>query len=154
MFAHRVTRLVRREVTFRTGPWALAATVGDLIGVEHEIMRPFSTDVPLNMAVVSDATASNTVVVDHDATGATAISIRGPDGAPIERAISGIVVTAGSSTLTLTGAAVTVDAGATCVVGLADKLTQPYEVVAISLQEDMKREVRAIHSRRRCCITM
>jgi hypothetical protein len=144
MFAHRVTRLVRREVTFRTGPWALAATVGDLIGVEHEIMRPFSTDVPLNMAVVSDATASNTVVVDHDATGATAISIRGPDGAPIERAISGIVVTAGSSTLTLTGAAVTVDAGATCVVGLADKLTQPYEVVAISLQEDMKREVRAI----------
>ncbi len=144
VYAHRVTRLIRREITFRTGPWALAATVGDLISVEHETMRPFSTDVPMSMCVVEDATAATEVFVDHNPAGATQVVLRGEDGAPITRTVTGTNYAGGVGKLVLSGAAVTVKAGSPCVVGLADKLTQDYEVIAISLQEDMKREVRAL----------
>lgn len=143
VFRHRVQRLVRRELTFVTGRWALAAEAGDLILFEHELLRPFAADVPMNMAIRTGGTAVTSVVIDHAAAGATQIVVRDPDGKPQTRTISAAVVSGKTTTLTLS-AAVTCKAGAPCVVGATDKLVQPYEIVAITLQEDLKREVRAI----------
>lgn len=143
VFRHRVQRLVRRELTFVTGRWALAAEVGDVILFEHELLRPFAADVPLNMAIRTGGTAVTSVVIDHAAAGATQIVVRDPDGKPQTRTITAAVVSGKTTTLTLS-AAVTCKAGATCVVGAADKLVQPYEIVSITLQEDLQREVRAI----------
>lgn len=143
MFRHRAQRLIRRELTFVTGRWALAAEVGDLIEFEHELLRPFSADVPLNMTVLVGGVGVTDIVIDHAAASATQIIIRDPDGKPQRRNISAAIVSGSTTTLTLT-AVVTCNPGATCVVGLVDKLTQVYEIVAITLQRDMKREVRAV----------
>lgn len=143
VFRHRVQRLVRRELTFVTGRWALAAEAGDLILFEHELLRPFAADVPMNMAIRTGGTAVTSVVIDHAAAGATQIVVRDAEGKPQTRTISAAVVSGKTTTLTLS-AAVTCKAGDPCVVGITDKLVQPYEIVAITLQEDLKREVRAI----------
>lgn len=145
VWRHRVQRLIRRELAFVTGRWALAAEVGDLIEFEHELLRPFGADVPLNMVVSIGGTGVNTVKVDHDVVGATQIIIRDRDGKPQRRTITGLVPVDPTGTdVTFSGAAVNVDAGATCVVGLVDKLTETYEIVSITLQKDLKREVRAV----------
>jgi hypothetical protein len=143
VYRHRVNRLIRRELQFTAGRWALAAEVGDLIEFEHDVLRPFDADVPLNMVVSVGGSAVSVVTVDHVATGATAIVMRDADGKPVTRTITGTVVVGSTTQLTL-NAPVTVAAGATCVLGLASKLTEIYEVVAISLQKDLKREVRAV----------
>lgn len=143
IFRHRVQRLVRRELTFVTGRWALAAEAGDLILFEHELLRPFAADVPLNMSIRTGGSGVTSVVIDHAAAGATQIVVRDEEGKPQTRTITAAVVSGKTTTLTLS-AAVTCKAGAPCVVGITDKLVQPYEIVAITLQEDLKREVRAI----------
>lgn len=143
VFRHRVQRLVRRELTFVTGRWALAAEAGELILFEHELLRPFAADVPMNMAIRTGGTGVTSVVIDHAAAGATQIVVRDPEGKPQTRTITAAVVAGKTTTLTLS-AAVTCANGAPCVVGATDKLVQPYEIVAITLQEDLKREVRAL----------
>lgn len=143
-FRHRVQRLIRREVSFVTGRWALAAEVGDLIEFEHELLRPFGADVPMNMAVLVGGSGVNVVTVDHDATGATQIVLRDVDGLPQRRDITGLVLVEGTTEITFSGSPVDVNPGATCVVGLADKLTETYEIIAINLRRDLKREVRAV----------
>lgn len=143
IFRHRAQRLIRREISFRTGRWALAAEVGDLIQVEHEGLRPFGGDVPLNMVVRTGGTAVTSIVVDHACAGAQQIVVRDPDGKPQHRAITGTSVSGQLTTLTL-AAAVTCAAGATCVVGLTDKLVETYEIVTITLAQDQTREIRAV----------
>lgn len=144
IFRHRVQRLVRRELTFRTGPWALAAEIGDLILFEHETLRPFGADVPSAVTVYKTATATNQIEVDHVIVGATQVVVRDSNGVAQTRAITGIVTSGGASRLTVSGAPVTITRGAAAVVGLTDKLVETYEVVSITLQSDLKREVKCI----------
>jgi hypothetical protein len=145
IFRHRATRLIPREISFSTGPWALALTIGDLFLFEHDILRPFGADVPMNRRVAVSATASATLIVEGALTGATAIVVRNPDGEPISRGISAVLVGIdGTSTLTLTGGTVTANAGANCVVGLAAKLVETYETVAITTEQELRRGVRAV----------
>lgn len=144
VWSHRITRLVRRELVFTCGPQVLAAEIGDLIDFEHELLRPFGTDVPVNMCVTKDALGVNQIEVDHVVVGATQIVARGEDGVPITRTITGIVVSGSISRLTVSGSPVTLKKGATCVVGLTSKLTETYQIVAITLQKDLRREVRAL----------
>jgi hypothetical protein len=144
IFRHRVQRLVRRELTFRTGPWALAAEIGDLILFEHETLRPFGSDVPSAVTVYKSAVATNQIEVDHVIVGATQVVVRDSNGVAQTRAITGIVTSGGVSRLTVSGAPVTITRGAAAVVGLTDKLVETYEVVSITLQADLKREVKCI----------
>jgi len=144
IFRHRVQRLVRRELTFRTGPWALAAEIGDLILFEHETLRPFGADVPSAVTVYKTATATNQIEVDHVIVGATQVVVRDSNGVAQTRAVTGIVTSGGVSRLTVSGAPVTITRGAAAVVGLTDKLVETYEVVSITLQADLKREVKCI----------
>ena len=144
IFRHRVQRLVRRELTFRTGPWALAAEIGDLILFEHETLRPFGADVASAVTVAKTATATNQIEVDHVVVGATQVVVRDSNGVAQTRAITGIVTSGGISRLTVSGAPVTITRGAAAVVGLTDKLVETYEVVSITLQADLKREVKCI----------
>ncbi len=141
---HRLNRLVRRKVTFRTGPWALAATVGDLIEVEHEVLRPFAAAVPMSCVVRTGGTATTTIVVDHVVTGSgLQVVVRDPDGEPQRAAVSSLTPVAGGTQLNL-AAAVTCAAGAPAVVGQVDQLTEVYEIASIALTEDVERQVVAL----------
>ena len=144
VWRHRIGRLVRREISFVVGPWALAAEVGDLIDVEHEMMRPFADDVPVGMQVL--AVGTGTITVDHtlSGTGLQAI-VRAPTGLPQLRTISSYANQPnGTCVCTLAGVAIVADVGATCVIGKASKLVQTYQIVSITLGKDLKRQVRAV----------
>lgn len=148
VWRHRIGRLVRREISFLTGPWTLAAEVGDVVDFEHELMRPFDADVPVSMQVVQfDAGVPNLVVDHHLAGTGLQICVRDPDGVPQRRNIvsftNGTLAGRNVSTCVLS-AALSPAVGATCVVGKVDKLVEPYQIVSITLQKDLKRQVRAI----------
>lgn len=149
VWRHRIQRQVRRELVFTTGPWALAAEVGQLIDFQAEFLRPFSADVPMAMQVLAGGTATTTITIDHHLSGTgLQVKVRDPDGKPQARNITSFINSTSPSgrpvsDLTL-AVAVTVANGAPCVVGKVDKLTQPYQVVAITLQKDLKREVRCL----------
>jgi hypothetical protein len=151
VWRHRITRMVRRELTFVTGPWALAAEVGDLIDFEHEMLRPFAADVPVAMQVLAfdDLADPPTLTIDHALSGSgLQVVVRDEDGKPQRRTIDAFTNTTvngkPASILELAAATVGVVVGAACVVGKTDKLTETYQIVAISLQQDLKREVQAI----------
>ena len=145
---HKINRLVTRRIDFRTGRWALAATIGDLIEVETEVMRPFDTDVPTSAAVLVGGTSVSSITVDHTSLPSTGqIKYRDVTGAPQVVNWTGTA----STTVDLTDAtvltlasAITVEAGAPCVVGAVDKLIEVYEISAISLNEDLSRNVTAL----------
>ena len=145
---HRITRLVRRELTFVTGPWALAAEVGDLFDFQHEMVRPFDADVPAAMQVLQVDGGVPSVVVDHHLAGSgLEIVARDPDGVPRRASIASYTngTLDGRNVATCVLAApLAVVAGAACVVGILEKLTETYQMVAVTLQKDLKRQVRAI----------
>lgn len=143
LYRHRIGRLVTRELQFITGRWALAAEAGDLIEFEHELLRPFDSK-PLNMMVLVGGTNVSQITVDHVLAGSGQIVMRAPDGSPVKRSFTIASTTATTTTINLTGISVTVDAGATVVVGQVNKLTEVYKIISISLNRDMKREVRCL----------
>lgn len=144
---HRVNRLIRREVTGTVGPLALGATLGDLVWIEHDVLRPFGTDVPLAMQVIAGGDAVSSITIDHDLTGSTGIAVAGrtPDGSPVYRTVSSISAgpKAGTCILNLASTA-DLHTGAAVAVGKADKITEAYEVVGITLRKDLKRTFRAL----------
>lgn len=148
VWRHRIQRLVRREITFVAGPWTLAAEVGDVIEFEHELLRPFGADVPIAMQVVGGGLATTTIVVDHHLSGTGLECIwRTSDGTAQKAAVSSYLNTTqdGRNVSVVTfGAPVDCEIGSACAIGLVDKLVEQYEVVSITLQQDMKRRVRAL----------
>lgn len=148
VWRHRIGRLVRREITFTTGPWALAAEVGDVIDFEHELLRPFDVDVPVGLQVLQVNAGVPNLVVDHHLSGTgLQICVRDPDGVPQRRNIvsytNGTLAGRNVSTCVLS-AALSPAVGAAAVVGEVDKLVESYQVVSVTLQKDLKRQVRAI----------
>lgn len=145
---HRISRLVTREISFTTGPWALAAEVGDLIDFQHEALRPFDDAVSVAMQLIEVDVGASTVNVDHHLTGTgLQIVVRGDDGAPLRRNIASYVnyTEDGRNVSKCTLASpLDVAIGSPCVVGLIDKLVETYQIVSITLQKDLKRQVRAI----------
>lgn len=147
-FRHRIHRLVRRQIEFTTGRWALAATIGDLIDVEAEVLRPFDSDVPSNAAIIVGGTSVSVVTVDRTSLPSTGqIAYRKPDGS------SGTVNWSSTATTTIEGvacteltlaSAITVNAGATCVVGSVSKLVETYQITRIELMQDLSRKVTAL----------
>lgn len=145
---HRISRLVLREISFTTGPWALSAEVGDLIDFQHESLRPFDDDVSVAMQVLEVDVGASTITVDHHLSGTgLQIVVRDEDGKPQRSNIVSYVnaTPAGRKVSTCTlASALDVPAGTACVVGLVDKLVETYVIVAITLQKELLRQVRAI----------
>lgn len=147
-WAHRANRLVRRELSFSCGPWLLAAAQGDLFQFQHELLRPFDSDVPLAMQVLAGGDSVTEITVDHVVSGGgLAFAGRTPTGAPIHKNVTAAIATTvrgkAATRLQFTGS-IALRAGATVAVGLQDKLVETYEVLAISLKDDVRRDVRAI----------
>lgn len=144
-FFHRINRLIRREISFVTGPWALAADIGDLIEFEHEILRPFSSDVPTAMQILTGGSSVSQVVVDHPVSGSgLELVVRNKSDGAVSRAdINTVTPVAGGTQLDL-AAFIEAEVGSPCAVGVKDKITQAYEIVDISLNQKLKREVRAL----------
>ena len=148
---HRIARLIRRELTFECGPWMLAAEVGDLIDFQHDMLRPFDALASAMQVVGGDVSDAVDVQVDHlvEIGGGELLAFagRGPTGAPIYSNVVSASPTTyrgrASTTLTLADA-ITIDSGAACLVGLRDQLVETYQVVSITLQQDMRRQVRLL----------
>jgi hypothetical protein len=142
VYRHRINRLIRRQLTFTTGRWALAAEVGDLFEFETELLRPFP-DTPLTMIVTVGGSAVTSIEVDHVVVLPGEIVVRDADGKPQRSSFTPGTVSSVNKTLALSNT-VTCAAGATCVVGTEDQLTEVYKIVSITLQRDLKREVKAL----------
>lgn len=145
IWRHRIGRQVLREISFVAGPWTLACEVGDLFEFEHELLRPFGDDVAVS-AMLTHVEDNTNVVIDHDPGTATHIVVRSTDGSS-RIATIGMTFPQGVNgwpiILDDPGVA-NVEGGATVVLGVADKLVETYQVIAITLRQDLKREVRAI----------
>lgn len=156
---HRQTRLIRRQLSFECGPWLLAAEVGDLFDFQHDMLRPFSKpddsdSIGTAMQVVSvTGTADFRCVVDHevDADDAAnlllALALRMGDGSPVYTNIDSATPTTyrgRAATLITFVDSIDVPLGASCLVGFRDELVETYQVVAITLGEDMVRQVKAL----------
>lgn len=149
VFAHRTNRLVRRTLSFTCGPWMLSAQVGDLIEFQHDLLRPFGSDVPLAMQVLVGGDSVAEITVDHVVTGpGLAFAGRSATGASVHRNVTSVVATTirgrPATRLLFTSGVVTIAAGATVAVGLQDKLVETYEILGINLQDDVHREVSAV----------
>lgn len=143
---HRTNRLVTHEVEFVCGPYALAATIGNLIDVSHSLLVRHYPDVGKSVQVVGVPSAT-AIWVDHAIAGTGLEFIaRGPDGVPVKRSVTAIAAVAGHpewSELQFASAA-TIDEGAAAVVGKVGKLTIRYQIVDITLEDEMRRRVRAV----------
>ena len=148
VWRHRIQRLAIRQLEFTAGPWMLASEVGDVFEFEHELLRPFEDSAPVSMQVVGGGASTPTFIVDHHlAGGPLQVVWRDPDGKPQRKAIDSYVN--GDSFGRKISVVNVIDLinipnGATCVIGEVDKLVQSYQIIAISLAKDQKRQVRAI----------
>ena len=144
LFLHRANRLVASQVSFDIGPEALAATIGDVIAVQHHAMRPFDTESFGYRAF--ETTNTTSIKIDHEVTLSSSESYsfaaRLSDGS-----FSHLSVVASTSGTFAAGAAIpiTVTAdikkGAPVVFGITSKTTKSYEIREITLGEDLIRSV-------------
>jgi hypothetical protein len=148
VFMHRVNRLVERELTFTAGPNTLAVTIGELFEFQAEILRPFGVDKAVAVQVLQGGSGVDNLIVDHVVSGSgLSLAVRSEDGLPQFVDITTCTPTTFSgraaTSIDLSGS-IDCNTGATCVIGKTGKLTQTYQVVSITLGQDLKRKVRAM----------
>lgn len=143
---HRTNRLVTHEVEFVCGPYALAATIGNLVDVAHSLLVRHYPDVGASVQVVGVPSAT-AIWVDHAIAGSGLEFVaRGPDGVPVKRSVTAVAAVPGHPEWTELqfASAATIDEGAPAVVGKVGKLVLRYQVVDITLEDEMRRRVRAV----------
>jgi hypothetical protein len=147
LFMHGVNREIGSEVSFVVPPEALAADLGDVIGVQHDAFRPYDQE-SFGYRLTEAATASTTVKLDHDVTLAAATTyelvLRQSDGTVALRTITSGAGSYPAGTAITLAAAVTCAKAAVVAFGRQGKVVKDYLIVAVSLTEDLKREVRAL----------
>lgn len=144
LFDHKANSLIKSEVTFLAGPEALAATLGDLILVQHHWLRPYDTDADGWRAY--QASSGNIVYLDHQivlvASKQYQIAYRGKNGsigtALVAAATAGTFAIGSSIPLQ---SVVNIDKGAPVVFGEENAITKTYEIRDISLTQELKRKV-------------
>tara|TARA_R110000782_G_scaffold70464_1_gene141559 strand:+ start:13922 stop:17971 length:4050 start_codon:yes stop_codon:yes gene_type:complete len=155
VYRHRINRLVARRIDFRTGRWALASQIGDLIDVEAEVLRPFPSapgslvsDVAISATIWQDVTASDQAYVSNQSLAATGgIKVRLSDGTPDLTTYTVLSTTEENGvliTLIELPEVHTWAAGAAAVVGTIDKLTQTYQIVGLGMNEDLSHNITAL----------
>lgn len=151
VFRHRLNRMVRSIITFRTGIWALAAEPGDLIGFQHDVLRPYANQ-SFGLTIEKGVVNGLVVTVDRVLTptgGTDKLIMRGPAGQVVEATVAGIagkVVTL-TTPIAVDGVAATsvsVNPGAACAFGRSGQVLKEYTILDINLDRDGMRVVRAV----------
>lgn len=142
IFEHRLQRHVVETLTFECGLWALAATVGDIIGFQHTNLRPHDR-VPTACTIVVGGNGVTSVVIDHEVTllaGQThRLLVRTTDGL-VEATVTGAQA---GSRLTL-ASSIVCKGGDPALFGVQDKLVKLYEVVEVERAQDLGHKVTAV----------
>lgn len=142
IFEHRMQRRVAETLTFECGPWALAATVGDLIGFQHSNLRPHDR-VPTACTIVTGGGNVASIVIDHEVT-----LLPGETHRIIVRTTTGLVeatVTGAQAGGRLTLATpISCKDGDPAVFGVQNKLVKTYEIVEIRRAQNLQHEVVAV----------
>ena len=147
LFLHAANRLIASEVTFTAGPETITAGIGDIVGVQHDVFRPFGErGYSARITAETPDPDSDEITLDRDVTitSGMAIATRLQDGTIADVAI---VSSAGEYTVgdvLELASAIAFQKGAPIVIGKVDKLVRDYEIVATSIALDMKREFRAV----------
>ena len=147
LFAHAANRLIASEVSLVAGPEALSADIGDVVGVQHDVFRPFGER--SFAARVASETAdpdSDELILDRDVTipSGAYVATRLQDGSIAEVAVASA---AGEyvegDTITL-ASSIALRRGAPVAIGKAAKLVRDYEIVGTTIGLDMKRRLRMV----------
>ncbi len=146
LFMHAVNAFVRSMCEFEVGPEALAAEVGDVIAVQHDILRPFSVESFSYRVHTTSNVAS--IKLDRPFTAEVGktyeVVARQADGTVATRAVTaGAGVYAAGSAIAL-ASSVNVLRGAPAAVGETAKVVKEYQIVQVSLAPELRRRVRAI----------
>lgn len=147
LFMHAVNRVTEEEISFDCATEALGADVGQVIGIQHDILKPFSTD-SFAYRLGAAVTASSTITLSHSVTLAAlatyAVVLRQSDGTITETTItSGAGTYAAGSPITI-AATITAAKSAPVAFGRQSAVVTDYQIVALSLNEDLSRRVRCV----------
>ena len=148
LFRHATAALVRSEVSFEVTREALAATVGDVIGVQHDVLRPYDREA-FALRILTTATGTSTLELDRDLVLAPAVSyrvlVRDDDGDIAEHTVASVAGTYPRGTpISIAPGTIDVRAGAPVVLGEVSKLVRDFLIAGISLSEDLFRAIRAV----------
>ena len=147
VFEHRVSRLVTKEVEFSVPFFALAAEVGDVVGVQIDFVLPYANEA-LGLTIYTGGTATTSVALDQAVTlqaGRTyELLARNADGEIEQATITSAAGTyAAGATITL-ATPVDLDAGAPAAVGVVGQVVEDFEIISITLEENLDRRVKAV----------
>lgn len=159
-FAHNIRRLVRSRCSFKAGPELIACTLGDVIGVQHDTMRPYNTgtvgtpEESYGMRLSHAHTAATAVRLDHAVTLYSPkqyqVVVRNSDNEAqtltLHAGLSGIGGTTypAGTALTLAAGTLTAPKGAPLAFGVVDKVVKDFIVVSMKLVPDMTREIQCV----------
>lgn len=147
-FMHATNRLWKAAVTFEAPGDAVAVEVGDVIGVETDVVRFFDELTSGMRARVSGA-ATTVIQVDRTVTIATIPSqfaIWQTDGiVSLHRIVGpGLGTYPPGQVFVFIGGPISWNKGAVVAFGVEDKTVRDFVVTAINITEDIRREVEAI----------
>jgi len=147
LFMHAVNRTAKEEIGFDVATEALGADVGQVVGVQHDILRPFTTDA-FAYRLAAAVTASSTITLSHSVTLAAlatyAIVIRETSGTITETVVtSGAGTYAAGAPITI-AATITAPKSAPIAFGRQAAVVTDYQILALTLNEDTTRHLRAI----------
>ena len=144
---HRVARMMRSEIDAVVAPEWLACDVGDVVGVVHDVLRPYSTAC-FSMRTTAASSAAASIALDMPlvlASGRTyVVVVQQDDATVIERTVTSAAGSyAAGATLTLSGS-VTCKRGAIACIGEQDAVTVDYEVASITVAQQLRRRVHLV----------
>lgn len=146
LFMHAANREIAASCTFVATPDILPAEIGDIVGVQHDVFRPFATQA--YAARVTSATGSSTTFTIDRAivlpSGAQIVT-RNSDGDIVEATLATAAGSyAAGATLTVSGSAIDWLHGAPIAIGEDSAVVQDFEIVAIETAMDLTRKVTAV----------
>lgn len=146
LFMHSVNSKIRSVVQFEVGVEALAAEVGDVIAVQHDVLRPFDVEAfSYRIGVTSN---TNSVRLDRPFTKEVGknyeIVVTDVDGEVQTRTITASNGTYAPGVAIAVNATVNVLRGVTAALGETAKVVKEYQIVEVSLTQDLFRRIRAV----------
>ncbi len=147
LFMHAVNRVSVEEIEFDVATEALGADVGQVVGIQHDILMPFATDA-FAFRLGAAVTASSTITLSHPVTLAAlatyAIVVRETSGAITETLVTSVAGTYAAGTPITIAATITAPKSAPVAFGRQSAVVKDYQILALTLNEDTTRHVRAV----------
>lgn len=147
LYMHRANRLIKTQATLKVGPEALAAEIGDVIGVQDFYFRPYDKEQTAARITSASGTVS-TVTLDVPiavvSTDNPQLIVRQQDGTITTVSVTNATGTVAAGASVTLGASVTVYKGAPAAFGAQDKVVKDYQVVNISTTPELRREIVAL----------